>query len=34
VLKQGHRTGDIAQKGEKIIGTKEMGEAVLAALKK
>lgn len=34
VLKAGHRTGDIAQKGEKIIGTKEMGEAVVMALKK
>ena len=34
VLKQGYRTGDIAQQGEKIIGTKEMGEAVVAALRK
>lgn len=32
VLDQGLRTGDIAQAGEKIIGTKEMGEAVVAAL--
>ncbi|MGH8432793.1 MAG: 3-isopropylmalate dehydrogenase, partial [Solimonas sp.] len=34
VLKAGHRTGDIAQPGEKIIGTKAMGEAVVAALSK
>ena len=34
VLKDGKRTGDIAQKGEKVIGTKEMGEAVVAALRK
>ncbi|HEX4894792.1 MAG TPA: 3-isopropylmalate dehydrogenase [Solimonas sp.] len=34
VLKQGHRTGDIAQPGEKVIGTAAMGDAVVAALRK
>ena len=34
VLKAGHRTGDIAQAGEKIIGTREMGDAVVAALQR
>jgi 3-isopropylmalate dehydrogenase len=34
VLKDGLRTGDIAQPGEKIIGTREMGDAVVAALKR
>jgi len=33
VLQQGHRTGDIALAGEKIIGTRAMGEAVVAALR-
>jgi 3-isopropylmalate dehydrogenase len=33
VLRQGHRTGDIALPGEKIIGTKAMGDAVVAALR-
>ncbi len=33
VLQQGHRTGDIAMKGEKVIGTREMGDAVVAALR-
>lgn len=33
VLQQGHRTGDIAQPGEKAIGTREMGDAVVAALR-
>ncbi len=32
VLQQGHRTGDIALPGEPIIGTKAMGDAVVAAL--
>ena len=32
VLAQGHRTADIAQAGEKVIGTVAMGDAVLAAL--
>ncbi len=32
VLGQGHRTGDIAQPGERVIGTRAMGEAVVAAL--
>ncbi len=32
VLQQGHRTGDIAMQGEKIIGTREMGDAVVKAL--
>ena len=34
VLDAGVRTGDIAKKGEKIVGTKEIGDAVLAALNK
>ncbi|HEY0917040.1 MAG TPA: isocitrate/isopropylmalate family dehydrogenase, partial [Solimonas sp.] len=34
VLREGKRTGDIAQPGEKILGTQEMGDAVVAALKK
>jgi 3-isopropylmalate dehydrogenase len=34
VLDAGVRTGDIAKKGEKIVGTQEMGAAVLAALDK
>jgi 3-isopropylmalate dehydrogenase len=33
VLQQGHRTGDIALPGERVIGTRAMGDAVLAALK-
>jgi len=33
VLQQGHRTGDIASAGDKIIGTREMGDAVVAALR-
>ena len=32
VLAQGHRTADIAQSGDKVIGTVAMGDAVLAAL--
>ena len=32
VLAAGHRTGDIALPGEKVIGTKSMGDAVVAAL--
>ena len=32
VLAAGHRTGDIALPGEKVIGTKAMGDAVVAAL--
>jgi 3-isopropylmalate dehydrogenase len=32
VLEQGHRTGDIAQRGEKVIGTKEMGELIVREL--
>jgi 3-isopropylmalate dehydrogenase len=32
VLKDGRRTGDIAGPGETRIGTREMGDAVLAAL--
>ena len=32
VLAQGHRTADIAQAGEKVMGTAAMGDAVLAAL--
>jgi len=34
VLQAGHRTGDIAQPGEKVIGTKDMGDAVVAALRR
>ncbi len=33
VLQQGHRTGDIALPGEKAIGTRAMGDAVIAALR-
>ena len=33
VLGQGYRTGDIALPGEKTIGTRAMGDAVLAALR-
>jgi 3-isopropylmalate dehydrogenase len=33
VLRQGHRTGDIAMPGEQIIGTRAMGDAVVAALR-
>ncbi|MGH8539579.1 MAG: 3-isopropylmalate dehydrogenase [Stenotrophobium sp.] len=33
VLREGKRTGDIAQPGEKTIGTKEMGAAVVAVLR-
>ena len=32
VLEQGLRTGDIMQPGKKKVGTKEMGDAILAAL--
>ncbi|MPM95540.1 3-isopropylmalate dehydrogenase [bioreactor metagenome] len=32
VLAQGYRTGDIYEPGTKRVGTKEMGDAVLAAL--
>jgi 3-isopropylmalate dehydrogenase len=32
VLAQGHRTGDIALPGEMVVGTRAMGDAVLAAL--
>jgi 3-isopropylmalate dehydrogenase len=34
VLQQGFRTGDIAQPGEKVIGTREMGDALVAALRR
>jgi 3-isopropylmalate dehydrogenase len=34
VLRDGRRTGDIAQPGEKVIGTSAMGDAVVAALKR
>jgi 3-isopropylmalate dehydrogenase len=33
VLQQGHRTGDIALPGDKTIGTRAMGDAVVAALR-
>ena len=32
VLAQGYRTGDIFEQGMKRVGTREMGDAVLAAL--
>ena len=32
VLEQGHRTGDIAARGEKAIGTKEMGDLIVRAV--
>ncbi|MCK9258872.1 MAG: isocitrate/isopropylmalate family dehydrogenase, partial [Azoarcus sp.] len=32
VLAQGFRTGDIFEPGTKKVGTREMGDAVLAAL--
>lgn len=32
VLAQGYRTGDIAETGKRTVGTREMGDAVLAAL--
>lgn len=34
VLQAGHRTGDIAQPGEKVIGTTEMGDAFVALFKR
>ncbi len=34
VLDAGVRTGDIAGRGEKVVGTREMGEAVLRAVEK
>ncbi|MBN8543490.1 MAG: 3-isopropylmalate dehydrogenase [Alphaproteobacteria bacterium] len=34
VLEQGYRTGDIMQDGKKKVGTKEMGDAILASLEK
>jgi 3-isopropylmalate dehydrogenase len=33
VLEQGHRTGDIAQPGQTVLGTEAMTQAVLSALK-
>jgi 3-isopropylmalate dehydrogenase len=32
VLAQGLRTGDIAEPGKRTVGTREMGDAVIAAL--
>jgi len=32
VLEQGHRTGDIAARGEKAIGTKAMGDLIVQAV--
>jgi len=32
VLDQGLRTGDIAAPGDRVVGTREMGDAVVAAL--
>jgi 3-isopropylmalate dehydrogenase len=34
VLDAGLRTGDIAKRGEKVVGTREMGDAVLRAVEK
>jgi 3-isopropylmalate dehydrogenase len=34
VLDAGARTGDIAKPGEKVLGTREMGEAVLKAVER
>jgi 3-isopropylmalate dehydrogenase len=34
VLQQGYRTGDIAQPSETVIGTKEMGDAFVAAFRR
>jgi 3-isopropylmalate dehydrogenase len=34
VLQQGHRTGDIALPGEKVIGTRAMGDAVIEAMRR
>ena len=34
VLRDGLRTADIAAPGERVVGTKEMGAAVVAAFKK
>jgi 3-isopropylmalate dehydrogenase len=34
VLNAGHRTGDIAVDKSKAIGTKEMGDLIVAAMKK
>ena len=33
VLQQGQRTADIALPGEKVVGTRAMGDAVVAALR-
>jgi 3-isopropylmalate dehydrogenase len=33
VLAQGYRTGDIYEPGTNKVGTREMGDAVIAALK-
>lgn len=32
VLSDGYRTGDIAEPGKKVVGTKEMGRAILSAI--
>lgn len=32
VLEKGYRTGDLAKPGDKVLGTKEMGDAVIEAL--
>jgi 3-isopropylmalate dehydrogenase len=34
VLDQGLRTGDIAQEGCETVGTREMGDAIIASLKR
>ncbi|WP_425802411.1 3-isopropylmalate dehydrogenase [Desulfitobacterium sp. Sab5] len=34
VLDQGYRTADLARSGDKVLGTREMGDAVVAALEK
>jgi 3-isopropylmalate dehydrogenase len=33
VLQQGLRTGDIALPGERVVGTRAMGDAVVSALR-
>jgi 3-isopropylmalate dehydrogenase len=32
VLDEGYRTGDIMQPGKKQVGTRQMGDAIIAAL--
>ncbi len=32
VLEQGHRTADIRGEGEKVVGTREMGELIVGEI--